>query len=217
MEKAYKVTDCSWYCISWNVPLKFNFAKSKNSIFPPILLVTWKEHACCRFNLLLIQFFSVSPRFGSSFRKCASVSTSLKTIQKTYSTHESRKEQQNSFQPTWAFPASPAPSPGALSPRKAGQALARRESDAGVPEPVAHGGMATASAQCPVPPTPSEGCKRCPAALILPSQSSPTSIQPTPYMFCGSWPKYPGAVQPFTTLILSLCFSVFLTETLITL
>lgn len=45
--------------------------------------------------------------------------------------------------------------------------------------------------------------------LILPSQSSPTSAQPTPYMFCGSWPKYPGAAQPFITLIFLLFFSVF--------
>lgn len=64
------------------------------------------------------QFFFVSPRFASSFRKCASVSTSLKAIQKTHCTvhmHQSRKEQRNNFQPTWAFPASPVPSLAVLS------------------------------------------------------------------------------------------------------
>lgn len=130
--------------------------------------------------------------------------------------HESRKEQQNNFQPTWAFLASPVPSLEVLSLEEGSQGkeaeLAVEGSSRGTGQPWA-GAMATASAEGPVPPTPSQGRKRCLAALISPSQSSPTSIQPTPYMSCGSRPKYPGAAQPFTTLIFSLFFQCFLVHT----
>lgn len=148
MEKAYKVTDYSWYYAFWSISLKFNFAKSK-SIFTPILLITWKEHTCFRSNLLLISIFSVSPRFASSFRKLAppSVSTSLKVIQKTYCTQSTRmnhgknsrttSNQPGLFQLLQCLPWQ------CLPWRKAGQPLVVRGSDAGAPEPRRQRGQGT--------------------------------------------------------------------------
>lgn len=170
----------------------------------------------------LFQFFSVAPRFASSFRKLAppSVSTSLKVIQKTYCTQSTRmnhgKNRVTSNQPGF-FQLLQCLPWQCLAWRKAGQPLAGRGSDAGAPEPCGDrapspGGTATAPAQCPVPPTPPEGCKRCLAALIFPSQSLPTSIQPTPNMFCGSWPnilELHSHLQHFTTFpYFFSCFSV---------
>lgn len=63
---------------------------------------------CC-----LFQFFSASPRFASSFRKRASVSTSLKMIQKTYS----RNNSQTSSNPPGLLQLLQCP-PGSAEPRK---------------------------------------------------------------------------------------------------
>lgn len=150
----------------------------------------------------LFQFFSASPRFASSFRKRASVSTSLKMIQKTYS----RNNSQTSSNPPGLFQLLQCP-PGSAEPRKgpacgSGARGGSRDRDrAPLGRRDGHGSSSVPRATQPF--------RRVPKALILTSQSSSTSIQPTPYTFCGSWPKYPGAAQPFPTLIFSLFFSVF--------